>query len=202
MNGKMLRCPSYLFVLPGIIDNSQTLYYSSEHYGNYNFANFCVYFVDSDGKKSSYWESCTPATAGYYEAACQTAKDQNQGPEFLGFFIQGLEGLEKCFGEHSWKIICSIHSPLIFLLCRLQLLRFYMYSSLFIMNPGKSCISMLPGIRRQGGLHSKLSKPVHEKGDRFVFGVVRIRMGVSDWGSGWGCRVTRKQGNPLWLEMC
>ena len=28
-------------------------FYSSEHYGDYNFANFCVYFVDFDGKKSS-----------------------------------------------------------------------------------------------------------------------------------------------------
>jgi len=47
-------CPSYLFVLPEIIDNSQTLHYSLEHYGNYNFINFCVNFVDFDEKKSSH----------------------------------------------------------------------------------------------------------------------------------------------------
>jgi len=47
-------CPTYLFVLPEIIDNSQTLHYSLEHYGNYNFINFCVNFVDFDEKKSSH----------------------------------------------------------------------------------------------------------------------------------------------------
>jgi len=50
----MAGCLSYLFVLPEIIDNSQTLHYSSEHYGDYNIANFCVYFVNLDEKKSSY----------------------------------------------------------------------------------------------------------------------------------------------------
>ena len=46
-------CPSYLFVLPEIIDNSQTFHYRLEHYGNYNFADFCVHFVNFDEKKSS-----------------------------------------------------------------------------------------------------------------------------------------------------
>ena len=45
--------PRIYSVIPEIIDNSQTFHYRLEHYGNYNFADFCVHFVNFDEKKSS-----------------------------------------------------------------------------------------------------------------------------------------------------
>ena len=51
VNQKVSSCPSYLFVLLEIIDNSQTLHYCSEYYGNNDVANFCAYLVDFDEKK-------------------------------------------------------------------------------------------------------------------------------------------------------
>ena len=46
-------CPSYLFVLLEIIDNSPSLNYSPPHYGNYTFYNFCLYIFAVSGQKSS-----------------------------------------------------------------------------------------------------------------------------------------------------
>ena len=44
-------CPSYLFVLPEIIDNSLSLDYSPPHYGNYTFYNFRLYILADSGQR-------------------------------------------------------------------------------------------------------------------------------------------------------
>jgi hypothetical protein len=46
-------CPSYLFALPEIIDNSSTIHYSRSHYGNENFNTFGLCSVAVKGQKSA-----------------------------------------------------------------------------------------------------------------------------------------------------
>jgi hypothetical protein len=88
--------PRIYSVMPEIIDNSPTFHYSLPHYGNDDFINIGLNFVAVTGQKSSPGEPCPTSAACNYETEEQTAEDQTHGPDFLGGFIQVLEGLEKC----------------------------------------------------------------------------------------------------------
>jgi hypothetical protein len=48
-----LSCPSYLILMPEIIDNSLTIHYSRSHYGNEDFNTFGLYSVAFKGQKSA-----------------------------------------------------------------------------------------------------------------------------------------------------